>query len=72
MIVVQDSLYGCAVEINEAVLVELVTKCPAIDRLRGVLQHGISDVIGTTPSFSRFDHSVGASKSAQGSTAGGR
>jgi HD superfamily phosphohydrolase len=52
-----DPLYG-AVEINEPVLLELMSS-QAMQRLRGVLQHGITALIGITPPVTRFDHSVG-------------
>jgi uncharacterized protein len=52
-----DSIYG-AVEINEPVLLDLMA-AQAMQRLRGVLQHGITALIGITQPISRFDHSVG-------------
>lgn len=53
-----DSIYG-AVEIQEPVLQELMGS-EAMLRLKGISQHGITALIGITPPFSRFDHSVGA------------
>ncbi len=52
-----DSIYG-EVEIQEPVLLELMAS-NAMQRLKGVSQHGITALIGITPPFSRFDHSVG-------------
>lgn len=54
----KDSIYG-TVEIQEPVLQDLM-KSNAMQRLKGVSQHGITALIGITPPFSRFDHSVGA------------
>jgi HD superfamily phosphohydrolase len=53
-----DAVYG-AVEIDEPVLVALISS-QAMQRLKGVLQHGISGLIGITSPTTRFDHSVGA------------
>ncbi|OGO46801.1 MAG: hypothetical protein A2W37_04335 [Chloroflexi bacterium RBG_16_63_12] len=52
-----DRLYG-AVEIGESVLIDLM-RTVAMERLRGVLQHGITAVIGITRPTTRFEHSVG-------------
>jgi HD superfamily phosphohydrolase len=52
-----DPLYG-EVEINEPVLLDLMAS-QAMQRLRGVLQHGITALIGITQPVTRFDHSVG-------------
>jgi HD superfamily phosphohydrolase len=52
-----DSIYG-VVEINEPVLLDLM-QSQAMQRLRGVLQHGITALIGITQPVTRFDHSVG-------------
>jgi uncharacterized protein len=52
-----DTIYG-AVEINEPVLIDLM-QSQAMQRLRGVLQHGITALIGITQPVTRFDHSVG-------------
>jgi HD superfamily phosphohydrolase len=52
-----DRLYG-AVEIGESVLIDLM-RTVAMERLRGVLQHGITAVIGITHPTTRFEHSVG-------------
>ncbi len=52
-----DSIYG-PVEINEPVLIDLMMT-QAMQRLRGVLQHGITALIGLTQPVTRFDHSVG-------------
>jgi len=53
-----DEVYG-AVSITEPVLLDLI-KSVAVQRLRGVLQHGISSLIGVTSPITRFEHSVGA------------
>lgn len=52
-----DSIYG-EVEIEEPVLLDLMST-RAMQRLRGVLQHGITALIGITQPVTRFDHSVG-------------
>lgn len=52
-----DPVYG-KIEINEPVLLDLMTT-RAMQRTRGVLQHGVSALIGITKPVSRFDHSVG-------------
>lgn len=54
----EDVLYG-RVLIEEAVLLTLLQSA-AVGRLRGVLQHGISGLIGVTRPVTRFDHSLGA------------
>ena len=53
-----DEVYG-TVSIMEPVLVDLFESA-AVRRLRGVLQHGISSLIGVTSPITRFEHSVGA------------
>jgi HD superfamily phosphohydrolase len=52
-----DSIYG-EVEIEDPVLLELI-QTQAMQRLRGVLQHGITALIGITQPVTRFDHSLG-------------
>jgi uncharacterized protein len=52
-----DLIYG-EVEINESVLLDLMAS-QTMQRLRGVLQHGITALIGITQPVTRFDHSVG-------------
>lgn len=52
-----DKIYG-PVEIGEPLLLELM-QTAAMQRLKGVLQHGISALIGLTSPITRFDHSVG-------------
>ena len=52
-----DAIYGI-VEINEPVLIDLMAT-QAMRRLHGVLQHGITALIGLTQPVTRFDHSVG-------------
>lgn len=55
--VYQDVLYG-SVTIEEPALRELLA-APSVRRLQGVLQHGISGLIGITSAITRFDHSLG-------------
>ncbi|HLF26341.1 MAG TPA: HD domain-containing protein [Anaerolineae bacterium] len=52
-----DRIYG-TVEIGEPVLIEL-WEAEAVRRLRGVLQHGITSLLGITRATTRFEHSVG-------------
>ena len=54
----QDKIYGSTV-ITEPVL-EALMESASMQRLQGVLQHGITGLIGVTTPVSRFDHSVGA------------
>ena len=54
----QDDVYG-TVSITEPVLLDLMGS-QVMERLRGVLQHGISALIGITQPVTRFEHSVGA------------
>lgn len=54
----QDSIYGTMV-ITEAVLVALLDTA-VLQRLKGIMQHGISGLIGVTAPITRFEHSVGA------------
>jgi len=56
-LVYTDRLYGTAV-IDEPLLLDLMAS-RAMQRLRGVLQHGITGLIGITAPTSRFEHSVG-------------
>jgi len=53
-----DKIYG-RTPLTEPVLLELMAS-RALRRLKGVLQHGISALIGVTSPVTRFDHSVGA------------
>jgi HD superfamily phosphohydrolase len=53
-----DRIYG-RVNIEEGVLLDLVSSA-ALERLHGVLQHGISGLIGVTRGTTRFEHSLGA------------
>lgn len=55
---ISEKLYG-TVEITEPVLLSLMDSS-AMQRLRGISQHGITAILGITPPFSRFDHSLGA------------
>lgn len=58
-----DRLYGPA-EINSPVLRDLM-QSQAVQRLRGVLQHGVTALLGLTSSTTRFEHSVGVMLLAQ-------
>lgn len=53
-----DEIYGSE-QIAEPVLLDLINS-QAMNRLKGVLQHGISGLIGITSAVTRFDHSMGA------------
>ena len=53
-----DVIYG-TVTIKEPVLLALL-ETDAMQRLKGVLQHGISGLIGVTTPSTRFEHSLGA------------
>lgn len=57
-VIIDDQLYGRHT-ITEPVLVELL-RSPALARLAGVNQHGISGLLNITPRVTRFEHSVGA------------
>lgn len=52
-----DTIYG-SVSIEEPVLRALM-QATAVQRLKGVLQHGISGLIGITGQVTRYDHSMG-------------
>jgi len=52
-----DPVYGLS-SITTPVLLELMNS-QAMQRLQGVLQHGVSALIGITRETSRFEHSVG-------------
>jgi HD superfamily phosphohydrolase len=52
-----DEIYG-PVLLTEPVLLE-VMQSATMQRLQGVLQHGISGLIGITSPLTRFDHSLG-------------
>jgi hypothetical protein len=54
---VGDCIYG-TVEITEAAIQDVLAS-QAVQRLKGVLQHGISALIGITTPVSRYDHSLG-------------
>jgi HD superfamily phosphohydrolase len=53
-----DTVYDTQ-EINEIVLLDLLAS-QAMQRLRGVLQHGVTALIGITSPVTRYDHSLGA------------
>lgn len=52
-----DRMYG-KVEVNEPLLHDLLASA-ALQRLKGVLQHGISGLVGITRGTTRYEHSVG-------------
>ena len=52
-----DSIYG-VVELHEPILVDLL-QTTAMCRLQGVMQHGVSALVGITQPVTRFEHSVG-------------
>jgi len=52
-----DSIYG-PTTITEPVLLDLLAS-RAMQRLKGILQHGISGLIGITRPITRYEHSVG-------------
>jgi HD superfamily phosphohydrolase len=56
-VLVEDRIYG-PVRVEEPVLLDLMYS-QAVQRLQGVLQHGISGLIGITAPVSRYEHSVG-------------
>lgn len=53
-----DPIYGTWT-LSEPVLHDLLMS-DAVQRLRGVLQHGITGLVGITEPISRYDHSLGA------------
>ncbi|VAW39356.1 dNTP triphosphohydrolase, broad substrate specificity [hydrothermal vent metagenome] len=53
-----DPIYG-RFTINEPILQDLIHS-QAVQRLHGVLQHGITGLIGLTEPITRFEHSMGA------------
>lgn len=54
---IQDTVYG-VVEITQPVVLDLINTV-AMQRLHGVLQHGVSALIGVTSTTTRFEHSMG-------------
>ncbi|GAB1195831.1 hypothetical protein BDV37DRAFT_240270 [Aspergillus pseudonomiae] len=58
-VVIQDQIYG-EHTISEPVLTELL-RCPALLRLAGIGLHGQTDLLGTTQTVTRLEHSIGAS-----------
>jgi HD superfamily phosphohydrolase len=54
---ITDKIYG-TFEISEPVLVAIL-QTQAVQRLKGVLQHGITGLIGITSPTTRYEHSVG-------------
>ncbi|MDQ4078501.1 MAG: HD domain-containing protein [Chloroflexota bacterium] len=57
MITIHDNIYGI-VTLDEPVL-EAVIASEAVQRLRHVSQSGISGLLGISPDFSRYEHSLG-------------
>jgi len=57
LMLISDRIYG-AQEIGEPLLLDLLGSA-AVQRLHGVLQHGISGLVGITRDTTRFEHSVG-------------
>src|SRR4051812_29346399 len=53
----EDSVYG-AVEIDEPVLLALLHS-NAVQRLEQLMQHGVTALLGVTPSTTRLEHSIG-------------
>jgi uncharacterized protein len=51
----QDDVYG-TVSITESVLLDLLVS-QTLERLRGILQHGICALVGITQPVTRFEHS---------------
>ena len=54
----EDKLYG-KTGITETLLIDLISS-DAMQRAKGISQHGITALLGITPPFSRFEHCVGA------------
>ncbi|KKK24500.1 hypothetical protein ARAM_002347 [Aspergillus rambellii] len=57
-VLIHDQLYGDHL-VTEPVLVELL-KSPAVLRLQGICQHGVTGFLGLSPRVTRLEHSVGA------------
>jgi HD superfamily phosphohydrolase len=57
MITIHDEVYG-SITLDEPVL-EAVIDTPAMQRLRHISQSGVSGLLGISPDFSRYDHSLG-------------
>lgn len=57
-IIYDDLVYG-SVEIDEPILVDLINTA-AVQRLKGVMQYGVTALIGVTHPITRFEHSIGA------------
>ncbi|KAL1406882.1 hypothetical protein Q8F55_006291 [Vanrija albida] len=55
---ITDAIHG-AVELAEPVLLDLLA-APAVRRLAGVHQHGVTGLLGHTARVTRLEHSVGA------------
>src|SRR5436305_9044589 len=52
-----DPIYGRE-RVDEPVLLDLLESA-ALGRLRGVLQHGVTALLGITQPITRYEHSVG-------------
>lgn len=57
-VLIRDEIHGTH-SVSEPVLVELL-RSPALARLAGVSQHGVTGLLGVTPHVTRLEHSVGA------------
>lgn len=55
---IHDDIYG-STAVGEPLLIDLAHSA-AMQRLKGVLQAGITALLGITPPVTRFDHSLGA------------
>jgi uncharacterized protein len=53
----KDKIYG-ETEINEPIILDLI-KCPSLQRMKGIDQHGYFEPYFPGTAFSRFEHSVG-------------
>lgn len=56
--IIEDAIHGKHT-ITEPILIALL-RSPSLRRLAGVCQHGITGLLGLTPTITRFEHSVGA------------
>ena len=55
--IISDAVFG-TVTIHDPIILDLLAS-PALQRLKGVMQHGITGLIGMTAPISRYEHSVG-------------
>lgn len=56
--IIKDAIHGTHT-VTEPVLLALL-RAPSLRRLVGVCQHGVTGLLGLTPTITRFEHSVGA------------